>query len=361
MAAAVKTIINFDFPFPHGLSPDHASATAECARWAREMGLVTSEFAMERLCQWNIGRMLGNCVPTARGEDLDVITKWNAWGFLYDDQFNGPLGARLDLAARVTEGMIATLYGEKDTHSHSAERALTDILQQLALRRSRMWMARFRNHNQQFLVSLLRETAFRMDGSPLGYRQALELRRGAVAMEPLVDLIEVAENSEVPGSLIATPQLQEMRRIVGDLAIYQNDFFSLPKDRRQLEVNTILALEQEGLTEQQALARIEAISKEEVARFLQAKEQLPSLCGELGLTSHDVAQLDRHVHCMELMIHGILYVHKESLRYADHEAHTAPLAGTGYLEDLGMDSTVTLSADIFRTAETRTGQRRSVG
>lgn len=347
MPAAVRPTINFDFPFPHALSPDHAAASAECARWAREMGLVTSDFAMERLAQWNLGRMLANCVPTARGDALDVITKWNAWGFLYDDQFNGPLGTRLDLAVRVTESMIAALHGETSP-GHSAERALTDILDELARRRSRTWMARFRDHNQQFLVSLLREVTFRVDRRPVSHHQALELRRGAVAMEPLIDLIEVAEDCEIPGSLITTPQLQEMRRIVGDLAIYQNDFFSLPKDRRQPEVNTIIALEQEGLTEQQALARIETTVNEEVARFLRVKKELPSLSRTFGLTAPDIARLDRHVHCLELMIHGVLYVHLESLRYADQEAHTAPLAGTGYLENLGMDSTVVLSADVFR-------------
>ncbi len=348
-----KAAIEFRFPFPRGLSPDIERAQRHAMAWAREVGLATTESALRILEAWNWGRLTGHCLPTARGDALDLATDWMTWGFLYDDQFAGPLGNRPEAVARITEDMIGVLYPtpKRPRATHAAARGITDILERLSPEMSPRWMARFRDHLKWFFIGVLRMTTFRDRLHLVDTETAFEIRRLDIGMEAVVDLIEVAEGVEVPESLMGTKQLQALRQGVVDIVILQNDVFSLPKDRRQQEVNVVLAIERsEPHGADGALARAATLVEEKVERFLAVKAELPALCTRLGLPAADRSLLDRYVTCLELMIHGSVYSHAECIRYSTQSEHTAPIAGRGFIEDLRMDEGIDLSGPLVRPA-----------
>ena len=345
--------IEFRFPFPRDLSPDIEQAQRHSVAWAREMGLATTSSALRILEAWNWGRLTGHCLPTARGENLDLATDWMTWGFLYDDQFAGPLGNQPEKVARITEDMIGVLYPMRGAQiDHGAARGITNILERLTPKMSASWMARFRDHLKWFFIGVLRMTTFRDRLDAIDTETAFEIRRFDIGMDAVIDLIEVAEGIEVPEALFGTTQIQSLRQGVVDIVILQNDVFSLPKDRRQQEVNVVLAVERsEKRTAEEALVRAAAMVEEKVQQFLAVKAQLPALYSTLGLSAADRSRLDRYVHCLELMIHGSVYSHAECVRYSTKSEHTQPIAGKGFIEDLRMDASVDLALELTRPTQ----------
>jgi len=274
------------------------------------------------------------------------------WGFLYDDQFAGPLGNRPEMAARITESMIGVLYPAADAERrghHAAERGIANILERLTPKMSTPWMARFRNHLKWFFIGVLRMTTYRDRLDGIDTRTAFEIRRFDIGMDAVIDLIEVAEGVELPEALFGTRQIQSLRQGVVDIVILQNDVFSLPKDRRQHEVNVVLAIERsEGCTPEQALERAAALVEEKVQQFLAIKAEMPMLYETLGLPKADRSRLDRYIHCLELMIHGCVYSHAECVRYSTESKHIEPIFGKGFIEDLRMDADIEISCGLWR-------------
>ncbi|MFY0574934.1 hypothetical protein ACN28S_11680 [Cystobacter fuscus] len=86
-------------------------------------GPATTDTAIRFLEAWNWGRLTGHCLPTARGANLDPATDWMTWGFLYDDQFAGPLGNQPARVARITENMIGALHATSATPGKTPARA----------------------------------------------------------------------------------------------------------------------------------------------------------------------------------------------------------------------------------------------
>jgi avermitilol synthase len=354
----IRAAIDFKFPFPRDLSPDIEQAQRHSVEWAREMGLATSDSAIRRLQAWNWGRLTGHCLPTARGADLDLATDWMTWGFLYDDQFAGPLGNQPGQVLRITENMIDTLYSSlPEEQQNACTRGITDVLNRLSTKMSASWMARFRNHLKWFFIGVLRMSTFRNHLEQLDTRTAFDVRRLDVGMNAVVDLIEVAEGFEVPEAVYGTSQIQDLRQCVIDIVILQNDVFSLPKDRRQQEVNVVLAMERsENRTPEQALERISAMVDEKVQYFIDVKASLPALYHLLGLGADDRARLDRYVHCLELMIHGSVYSHAECVRYSTKTEHTQPVAGQGFIQDLHLDASIQAARELLPTAQVQTSR-----
>ncbi|WNG25444.1 terpene synthase [Cystobacter fuscus] len=348
-----RAAIEFRFPFPRDLSPDIEQAQRHSIEWARQMGLATTDTAIRFLEAWNWGRLTGHCLPTARGANLDLATDWMTWGFLYDDQFAGPLGNQPARVARITENMIGALHATSATPGEDAcARGITDILQRLSAKMSPAWMARFRDDLKWFFIGVLRMTTYRNHLSQIDTRTAFEIRRLDISMDAVIDLIEVAEGFEVPEALFGTTQIQDLRQCVIDIVILQNDVFSLPKDRHQQEVNVILAMERsENLTTPQALERISALVDEKVQHFLSVKAGMPALYETLGLDATDRARMDRYVHCLELMIHGCVYSHAECVRYSTRSEHTQPIAGRGFIQDLHLDAGIERTQALVRTTQ----------
>ncbi|WNG42528.1 terpene synthase [Archangium violaceum] len=317
------------------------------------MGLATTDTALRYLEAWNWGRLTGHCLPTARGADLELATDWMTWGFLYDDQFAGPLGNQPARVARITENMIGVLYATSAAPKEDAcARGITDILQRLSSKMSAAWMARFRDDLKWYFLGVLRMTTFRNRLSQIDTRTAFEIRRLDIGMGAVIDLIEVAEGFELPEALFGTTQIQTLRQCVIDIVIMQNDVFSLPKDRHQQEVNVVLAMERsENLTTAQALARTSALVDEKVQEVLAVKAGMPAFYETLGLGATDRARMDRYLHCLELMIHGCVYSHAECVRYSTRSEHTQPIAGRGFIQDLHLDAGLELAQALTRTAQ----------
>ncbi|OJH36180.1 terpene synthase family protein [Cystobacter ferrugineus] len=348
-----RAAIEFRFPFPRDLSPDIEQAQRHSVAWARQMGLATTDFALGQLEAWNWGRLTGHCLPTGRGDILELATEWITWGFLYDDQFAGPLGNQPERVARITESMIGVLYSTSETpRENAAARGITDILHRLTPKMSATWMARFRDHLKWYLIGVLRMTTFRNRLGEIDTRTAFEIRRLDIGMNAMIDFIEVAEGFEVPESLIGTSQIQDLRQCVVDIVLLQNDVFSLPKDRHQQEVNVVLAMERsENLSTAQALERTAALVDEKVQQFLSVKAGMAALYDTLGLGVTDRARMARYIHCLELMVHGSVYSHAECVRYSTRPEHTRPIAGRGFIQDLHLEAGTELAHEFTRTTQ----------
>jgi hypothetical protein len=73
-------------PFPAAISPHAATIEAATIAWARHIGLIQGPADIQRLQQLQYGMLMARAYPHAALPALQLISDWNTWLFLLDDQ-----------------------------------------------------------------------------------------------------------------------------------------------------------------------------------------------------------------------------------------------------------------------------------
>jgi len=73
-------------PFPSAVSPHLEAVNEHTLAWARRFGLVQEEQAFVRLRDSKFPSLIARAYPLAPRDRLDVISDWNMWLFLLDDE-----------------------------------------------------------------------------------------------------------------------------------------------------------------------------------------------------------------------------------------------------------------------------------
>ncbi|MFB7449814.1 hypothetical protein [Streptomyces sp. NPDC056194] len=84
--------IEFDLPFALRTSPDLDGARRRNLDWVRQQKLVVGRQALDWYRSWDMPRLAAYGFPYAQGPELDLCTDAMAFFFVFDDQFDGPLG-----------------------------------------------------------------------------------------------------------------------------------------------------------------------------------------------------------------------------------------------------------------------------
>lgn len=103
--------IEFRLPFPLSVSPDLEGARQRNLGWVRRMGLVGEGRSLEWFASWDMPLLAARGFPYATGPALDLCADAMAFFFVFDDQFDGPLGQDPARAAAVSQQLIDILHG----------------------------------------------------------------------------------------------------------------------------------------------------------------------------------------------------------------------------------------------------------
>ncbi|MCQ9130330.1 terpene synthase family protein [Streptomyces hilarionis] len=326
--------IDFDLPPVAAVSPDLDGARRHNLDWVRRFGLVGDERSQAWYTSWDMPRLAALGFPHARGAALDLCADAMGFFFVFDDQFDGPLGRDPAETARVCQRLIDVAHGAPPpAGADPCTAAFADIRARTADGAHPAWIARTAHEWEYYFAAHAHEAAGRLRGTPADLDSYLQVRRGIAATDLPLSLGERAAGIAVPAAAFHSPQLRIMRRAAIDVTLMCNDVYSLEKEEARGDVdNVVLVLERSRrLTRSAALAAARTEVDALVARFGTLAAQVPAVCAQLALPSGQRAAVEGYVRLMTDWMSGYHAWQTGTQRYRA-AAQVVPASGPGYLD-----------------------------
>jgi avermitilol synthase len=328
--------VAFDLPFPLRVSPHREDARPRNLDWVRGHGLVGGERSVDWYSSWDMPRLAAYGFPDATGPGLDLCIDAMAFFFIFDDQFDGPLGCAPDRVARVCQGLIDIVHGARPRHGGDpCSAAFADLWRRSIDGAPPGWAARVAHEWEYYFAAHAHEAINRVRGTPGDVEQYLQVRRGVAATALPVSLGERAAGITVPPAAFHSPQLRIMREITIDITLVCNDVYSLEKEEARGDMdNLVLVIEHtRHCTRDEAIAAAQQEVHQRCTRYQQLALQVPALGTHLALPAPQRADVDTYVDVMAAWISGYHVWETETLRYST-ALQALPSSGPGYFENV---------------------------
>lgn len=335
-AAAVR------IPFPARLNLHAERARQHTLQWAQGMGLLTGDVAAAEYDALRLERLMAYFYPDATACDLELAADFNAWFFIFDDQFDGGLGTRPAEIRRVVDALAGTMTvagaappATPDALRDPAAgglpapgdgpgaddaplvRGFRDIWHRSTAGTPDSWRLRFREHWRAYLAAHEGEARHRNADRLPTLEQFLGVRRESIGVRPCLDFTERCGGYTLPDDVHGSPVLREMREITGDVVIFVNDIVSLVKELAAGDVNNSVVVHRahEGCTVEESVEHISALANTRTARFARLAGGLPGRLAERGVPRETREHVAHYVDGMRHLMAGNLTWSLATARY----------------------------------------------
>ncbi|MGI5447359.1 terpene synthase family protein [Streptomyces sp. CA-243310] len=240
-------------------------------------GLVGYGRSLEWYASWDMPLPAAHGMPYARGPALDLCTDAMAFFFVFDDQFDGPLGRDPARVVAVCRKLIDIVHGAPaGPGADACSRAFSDIRTRSLHGSHPGWAARTAHEWEYYFATQAHEAIGRTRGTPGDLETYLQVRRGIAGTAVPLSLGEHATGLNV------------------------------------------------------------AAVREEVARrtrrFVELAAQVPDVCTRLGLTGRERAHVRTYVEVMEWWMSGYHAWQTRTRRYTG-ALRVLPRTGPGYFDE----------------------------
>ncbi|MFJ9419069.1 hypothetical protein ACIRPT_33670 [Streptomyces sp. NPDC101227] len=325
-------------PFPSRISPHAAQAEAGVLAWARRFGLMTSEAAVRRFEGVHAGDLAARTYSTAGPAELQLVTDWLGWMFLFDDQGDeGERGRDPRKWATLMAPFHAVL---ADTHvmaqrTPSLALALADLLNRSEEGMPQSWCARLRRHVRTYIDSYEDEAANRAQQTPPTLAQYIPHRRASGAMYIVYDLAESVVNAEVPLELYQSREYQDLLVAAIDAVCWQNDIASTRKEEARGDVHNLVIVLRAAIkcSLQEAVERAVDMTNVRMAGYVESRRLMDHLLAAGGFSPGCQEEVRCCLGSYEDWMRGHIEWWSYTARYTDI-VHTEPGTAPEYIEPL---------------------------
>jgi Terpene synthase family 2, C-terminal metal binding len=267
-------------PFPSSISV-HAE-TVQCATlaWVRRFQLARDDVACERISRRCYGELMARAYPHATLAALQLISDWNTWLFLLDDQCDetglGKDPVRLaQLHARLLAVMRGALYGAQAGPQICA---LHDLTNRLLARAGERWLRRFSRQVELYFTANIWEATNRLHGTMPDVATYRTMRPFTGAVYTYLQLIEFVEQLDLPSDVRDHPDVQCLGQMTNNCICWSNDIISLEKELLHGDVHNLVLLlsAEQRLALQEAVDHVAALHDAEMRAFIALAARLPS-------------------------------------------------------------------------------------
>ncbi|MFC0842386.1 terpene cyclase [Streptomyces noboritoensis] len=328
--------IEFDLPFALRISPALEAARRRNLDWVQQRHLVLGDPSLDWYRSWDMPRLAAYGFPYAQGPELDLCTDAMAFFFVFDDQFDGPLGLAPHDVARLCQGLIDIVHGaQPDTRADPCSIAFADLWRRCAEAAPRGWVARVAHEWEYYFAAHAHEAINRRRGVPSDMEQYLQVRRGVAATALPLSLGEHAAGITLPAAAFHSPQLRIMRDIAVDITLMCNDVYSLEKEEARGDMDNLVLVIQhaQGCSRDEAVAAARDEVHQRVARFQHLADEVSGMCRQLALSHAQRAAVDIYVDIMAAWIVGYHTWQTQTLRYRA-ALEILPGSGPGHFENV---------------------------
>ncbi|MFD6877299.1 MULTISPECIES: terpene cyclase [unclassified Streptomyces] len=328
--------IEFHMPFPNSVSPDLEGARQRNPGWVRRMGLVGEGRSLEWYASWDMPLLAAYGFPYATGPALDLCADAMAFFFVFDDQFDGPLGQDPARAAAVSQQLIDIAHGAAPGPGADAcSVAFADLRARCTDGAHPGWVARTAYEWEYYFATQAHEAIGRLRGTPADMETYLQVRRGIAGTDLPLSLGERAASIVVPAAALHSPQLRIMRQAAIDVTFMCNDVYSLEKEEARGDMdNLVLVLEHtQACTRNEAITAARREVDVRVERFREQARQVPAMCQQLGLTGPQRTAVATYVEAMGFWMTGYHAWQTQTRRYTN-ALQVVPHTRPGYFDEV---------------------------
>jgi germacradienol/geosmin synthase len=364
---------DFYMPYEARANPYIEQSQQDCIDWCGAMGMFTAIpgvpgghiWTEEQLAGFDFAQCSGRLHPDASADELNISTRWLAWGTYGDDLFPRVYGQTKDLVGAKLQNARLTFFMPLDCvamapPANPLERSLQDI-----------WLATAApmslEHRQSFKDSVCVMTAswvWELQNAiqhripdPVDY---YEMRRATFGSDLTMNLARITFSASLPSEILETRPMLGLQNAAQDYACFTNDVFSFEKEiQYEGELHNMILVVRNflGVTTEQAVLVVNDLMTSRMEQFQHIiATELPSLAESFELDDGGRAALETWVVMMQDWMAGILVWHRMSARYREDSLQALPTPGALIYSDeptgLGT-SAARLAARLRAAAETR--------
>ncbi|MEU9201150.1 terpene synthase family protein [Streptomyces sp. NPDC048332] len=327
---------DFDLPFGTTLSPHLNGARERLVEWSDRMGILRAQPGVPGSHIWDEERLraidLPLCAagihPDATPDELDLSSRWLAWGTYGDDWFPVVHGRTRDLAGARLANERLSLFMPLDAGSvpepvNALERGLGDLWELTAAPMDDSSRRAFRKTVEDMTASWLWELANQAQNripDPVDY---VEMRRMTFGSDLTMSLCRLGHGRKVPPEIYESGPLRSLENAAADYAALLNDLFSYQKEiEYEGEVHNGVLVVQNffGVDYPTGVAVLYDLMKSRLRQFLHvAENELPVLYDDFGLDAEAREVLAGYVQELKHWIAGILIWHRDCRRYREED------------------------------------------
>lgn len=308
-------------PYPSRLNPFEALASEHTIAWARRLKLIEDESATSRFAGESYSRLVARLYPEASVPVLTLAADLNSWFHVYDDQFElAEVGSDPGLARRMADKFRAVLEGKPlEATAGPILRGLADIRDRMLLHASDQWWQRFATDLQDCFETAQWEVDNRTKGQVPDPDSYVQHKLNIAYVPPSFDLVELAEQFEVPDDIRASTAYRTVVHEAGHVVVCTNDLIGLKRELAQGEFHNLVIVYWKALdcTLQEAVEMVNQKISERISVFEAAKVDLQRTFDELGTDDNRRSGTMRCVMGLENWMRGYLDWAKETRRFAD--------------------------------------------
>ncbi|KAF2971668.1 hypothetical protein GQX73_g1886 [Xylaria multiplex] len=261
------------------VNPHYEKIKPQADAWAAMVYNLDEKMA-ERNAKADFAYMNAIWAPHADEEAFRMMVDWHHWVFAFDDQFDeGHLSDNSELAQAEIDATVAIMSDDhppisKETNPirHVFQTTWKRLQKRAGPEQQQRWI---KNH-QDYFTGLLRQVEIQRTQKKLTIDEYIDFRRQSIGAMPSCSLVEYACDIKISQSVLDHPSIVECEKISADLVYLVNDVLSLRKDIEYgVEHNLIILLKKQGLSEQQAVDKIEDMLDDCYRRWYRALAEMP--------------------------------------------------------------------------------------
>jgi hypothetical protein len=274
------TLPEFYCPFPSRLNPLAETANRHTLAWVKRFNLVSDDREWRRLEASKFSWLAARAYPDAPAEGLNIVSDWNTWLFIRDDQCDeSGFGRNPEKLAHFHERLTEILIGREPSEMDlPLARALHDLCSRLRRTTSDAWMCRFTLSVIEYFESSVWEAQNRAAAITPDPSTYVTMRPFTGGLYTDIELIDVVENIDLPLHVRKHEILQSLIRMANNVVCWSNDIISFAKEVQHHDVHNLVVTFQHHhrLSLQGAIQQAAEQTNKEVRDFIALKEQLPA-------------------------------------------------------------------------------------
>jgi germacradienol/geosmin synthase len=336
---------DFYMPYVSRVNPHLEQSRHDVLAWCGEMGMYLDLpgvpggyiWTPEMLWGFDFAQCSGRLHPDATADELNVSTRWLAWGTYGDDLFPRLYGNTKDLLGSKAQNARLTLFMPLDCASmpppaNPLERSLGDLWLLTATPMGIEDRKSFKAGIERMTASWVWEQANAIQHripDPVDY---VEMRRDTFGSDLTMSLARITFKGRLPEAIFDTRPMLALQNSAQDYSCFTNDVFSVQKELQyegELHNMVLVVRNFLGITTEQAVLVVNDLMTSRLQQFQHVIDtELQSLADQFELDDEERTSLDDWVLMMQDWMAGILVWHRMTARYPEAELRQRPFAGS---------------------------------
>jgi germacradienol/geosmin synthase len=328
------TLPDFYMPYAARANPHIPQAQQDCIDWCEAMGFFLEVpgvpggyiWTKEMLTGFDFAQCSGRLHPDASPEELNISTRWLAWGTYGDDWFPRLYGNARNFAGAKLQNARLTFFMPLDCvsappPSNPLERSMLDLWILTATPMSLEDRQTFKDGLTDMTASWVWELQNSIQHripDPIDY---LEMRRDTFGSDLTMNLARITFPGKLPKEVFDTRPMMALQNSAQDYSCFTNDVFSFQKEiQYEGELHNMVLVVRNflGITSEQAVLVVNDLMTGRMQQFEHIIDtELPHVADQFFLDGEERASLELWVTMMKDWVAGILVWHQVTSRYPE--------------------------------------------